>query len=194
MTTDMSWEHLARRVIHLCTPVFLVYYWLPSPVWSDGPSKEFGLVFLLLMVFLFEIIRRVSGIKVFGLRSYERWRMASYAWAALGLTIVFLTMPFEIALPSIIGMSWVDPLIGELRERKADLYPLVPIAVYFSIMLISLTILIGLSPWVFVASAASAPVAIWVEKQRFWKMDDDMTMMVMPAILIWSILTLTQVL
>jgi hypothetical protein len=194
MTRKMSREQVFRRLVHLLTPVFLVYYWVPDPVWTDGPSKGVGLVFLLLLVFLFETIRRISGLRVVGLRNYERMRMAAYAWAALGLTFVFLTMPFEIAVPAVIGMAWVDPLIGELRARKRELYPQVPIAVYFFLALISLTLLVGLNAWTFIAAAVSAPVAVWVERQRFWKLDDDLTMMVIPAVLIWTILTLTQVL
>ncbi|MFA5313292.1 MAG: hypothetical protein WC375_08285 [Methanomassiliicoccales archaeon] len=190
----MSREQMFRRAVHLLTPVFLVYYWVPDPVWPEGPAKGAGLIFLLMMVFLFETIRRISGLNVVGLRNYERMRMAAYAWAALGLTFVFLTMPFEVAVPAVIGMAWVDPLIGELRTRKSELYPGVPIAVYFSLTLIALTLLLGLNVWTFIAAAASAPAAVWVEKQRFWKLDDDMTMMVMPAVLIWVILTLTQVL
>lgn len=193
ITMDMNWEPALRRIIHILTPVFLIYYWVPDPVWDGGPQKESALVFLLLMVFVFETARRALGLRVIMLRKYEGMRMAAYAWAALGLTIVFLTMPLEIAVPAVMGMAWVDPLIGELRLRKSDLYPSVPVAVYFALALISLSWLIGLNAWTFIAAAASAPLAIWVEKQRFWKLDDDLTMNVIPALLMWAVLKLSGV-
>ncbi|QLH75011.1 MAG: hypothetical protein HPY73_05865 [Methanomassiliicoccales archaeon] len=187
----MSIGHKIRRAVHVATPLFLVYYWIPSPVWEGGPEKETGLVIFLASVLVFEMVRRLTGLDIVGLRKYEKWRMAAYAWAAIGLTIVFLTMPFEVAVPAVIGMAWVDPLIGELRSRREDLYPQFPMAVYFSLTLISLTVLVGLDLATFIAAAISAPFAIWVERQMFWRLDDDLTMMVFPALLIWGILSVT---
>lgn len=110
--------------------------------------------------------------------------MAAYSWAAIGLATVFFTLPFEIAVPAVLGMAWVDPLIGELRSRESQLYPQVPIAAYFVIVLLSLTLVLGFDLRILLVAGITAPVAIWVEKQRWWRLDDDFTMMVIPAFLI----------
>lgn len=182
----MTWEHWLRRLAHLCTPVFLIYYFLPSPVWEGGPQKPLGLLLLLAVVIIFETVRRLVNLSVpvLCLRPYERWRMAAYSWAAIGLATVFFTLPFEIAVPAVLGMAWVDPLIGELRSRESQLYPQVPIAAYFVIVLLSLTLVLGFDLRILLVAGITAPVAIWVEKQRWWRLDDDFTMMVIPAFLI----------
>jgi dolichol kinase len=181
ISSDMMGEHWFRRILHLCTPIFLIYYLLPDPIWTDGPQKVQGLFILLGAVFVFEAIRLSTKKTLPGMRHYEEVRLASYAWASTGLAVLFLTTPIEIAAPVVLGMAWVDPLIGELRGRDHPDYPSVPIAVYFILTLASLTWFFGPDIRVVMISIVISPLAVWVEARRWWRLDDDFTMMVIPA-------------
>ncbi|HOL07674.1 MAG TPA: hypothetical protein PKX44_05305, partial [Methanomassiliicoccaceae archaeon] len=64
----MDREAVLRRAIHLSAPLYLVYYFLPSPLWSGGPPREVGLLAVLLIVLLVEALRLVIGFHVPGLR------------------------------------------------------------------------------------------------------------------------------
>ncbi|OPY34496.1 MAG: hypothetical protein A4E32_00225 [Methanomassiliicoccales archaeon PtaU1.Bin124] len=177
----MRGEHWFRRCIHLCTPLFLFYYWMPSPLWSGGPEKIQGLFVILGIVYVFEAFRLSSKARYPGMRHYEETRLASYAWAATGLAVLFLSVPVEIATPVVIGMAWVDPLIGEMRGRGNPDYPSVPMAIYFVLALTSMTYFYGPDIRVVVIALVISPLAVWVEARRWWKLDDDFTMMVVPA-------------
>ena len=189
ISSGMRGEHLFRRFIHLCTPLFLAYYWLPSPLWPDGPEKMQGLFVVLGIVYVFEAFRLSTQRTMPGMRHYEETRLASYAWASTGLAVLFLTVPVEIATPVVLGMAWVDPLIGELRGKDSPNYPSVPIAVYFILALVPLTYFYGPDLRVVAISLVIAPLAVWVEAKRWWKLDDDFTMLVVPgavaAVMAW---------
>lgn len=113
--------HLLRRLVHLCTPLFLVYYWLPEPLWPGGLTREQGLVILLIVVLFFEFLRLRAKWRIIGIREYEYHRVSAAAWAAVAIVFTFLFFPFQLAAPVLIGMALVDPLVGELRYHKSKL-------------------------------------------------------------------------
>ena len=53
----MDHGHVLRRLVHMCTPLFLVYYWIPDPLWRTNLDKRVVLVLLLVIVLIFEAIR-----------------------------------------------------------------------------------------------------------------------------------------
>lgn len=175
---------LLRRLVHLLTPVFLVYYYLPDPVWEGGPGRAVGLAMFLVAILIFELLRLMLPINIPGMRDYERERISAAAWAAMGLTLIFLTLPIEYAAPAVLGMAWVDPLIGDLRRRESKWYPRLPLLVHFLIGLVSMGLLISWGWEVLIAAIIAAVSAVAVEKVRWSFMDDDFTMMVVPAYLI----------
>lgn len=63
---------LARRIVHLSAPAFLVYYFLPTPLWEGGPTPQVALLAALALTMSFELARLVIGFRVPGMRSYER--------------------------------------------------------------------------------------------------------------------------
>jgi len=186
----MDRERLFRRIVHMCTPLFLVYYVLPDPLWEGGPDREGALLLVLGIVLVFELIRLLCGIEIPGMRPYERDRISAAAWAAVGMVLVFLFFPLEYAAPVFLGMGLVDPIIGELRARNSRLYPLMPAIIYFILASISMTVLMGSGFEVVAASAVIAAVAILVERPKIRMVDDDFLLIVVPITVLWLLFRL----
>jgi len=182
-----------RRFIHMLAPLFLVYYALPSPIWEGGPNKELVLVSTLIIVLGFEAYRLTFKPKILGMRIYEYQRVSAATWAALGMTFVFLFFPLEYAAPVVIGMGWVDPLCGELRRFESKFYPTLPLTVYFTIAVFTMTYLIGFNVQVVLASIVATILAIAIEKPRLKYIDDDFLMLVVPILGIWVVFELLPI-
>ncbi len=186
----MDFGHWTRRLVHLSAPLFLVYYWIPDEVY--GASKEIGLLLVLALILVFEAVRLWRGWTFLGLRDYEARRISAFAWASVGLTFTFLFFPLELATPAVTGMAFTDPLIGELRRRKSALYPLLPIAFYFLLVLAIFIVLMGWGWQVLIASIVGTFLAITVERIRTKYVDDDFLMMVVPLLGMAAVLYLTS--
>ena len=180
----MDWGHILRRLVHMSSPIFLIYYWLPDPLWAGGPGRQVGLVLALFVTLVFESFRMTKQLNIIGMRPYESNRMSAAAWAGIALVFAFLFFPFKIAAPGVFGMAWIDPLCGELRKRSSRFYPNLPRVAYFVLVTMIITATIGLSIGALVAAALSALVAISVEKSETRFLDDDFTMLVIPLIVI----------
>jgi len=182
--------HVLRRLVHLGTPLFLVYYWLPSKLWMV--DKPILLLILLAAILNFEYVRIHRQWRIIGMREYEAQRMSAAAWAALALAFAFLFFPVEYAAPAVIGMGLIDPLIGELRARKSSLYPVLPTILHFAIILTVLSLMIGFDYRAVVASLVATPLAIFFEKRRWLFVDDDFLMIVLPLLGIAAVYYLTS--
>jgi ABC-type polysaccharide/polyol phosphate export permease len=106
----------------------------------------------------------------------------------VSVTIALLYFPLDITLPVLLGMGWVDPLVGELRHRKSDLNPMLPMVVYFFILLIGLGYFYGMTFPVLLSAVLGAPVALFLESRRFPYIDDDMILILVPAFLVALVL------
>ena len=188
----MEYGHVLRRLVHLCTPLFLIYYLLPEPLWPGGLTREQGLVILLIVVLTMEIMRLRRRWRIIGIREYEYERMSAAAWAAIAMVFTFLFFPFQLAAPALIGMGFVDPLIGELRLRKSNLYPLLPIIVYFGLVLTTLSLTVAFDARAIIASVLATSVAIYLEKLRLPYLDDDFLMIVPPLLVMAAVYWLTS--
>jgi len=173
-----------RRIVHISTPVFLIYYFLPDPLWTGGPTRVLGLLILLAIVLVAEALRLAYRPKIIGMRDYEQTHMSAGAWAAIGMTFAFLFFPFGCSAPALMGMGWVDPVIGDLRRKCSPQYPSVPLLLYFLIALVSMAVIIGPTVKVVVAGLVAAPLAIWAERLKTSYVDDDFLMIVIPLIAI----------
>lgn len=171
---------IARRIVHLSAPVFLVYYFLPSPLWDGGPTRQAALLIALAICLGFELLRLVIGFNVPGMRSYERDQISAGAWAAIALTFAFLFFPFELAAPVIVGMALVDPVIGKLRRTKW--YPWFPYALHLAIMLSILGALLPMDLRTIVAAAIASALALLAEGFKTSYVDDDFLMIVVPLV------------
>jgi len=188
----MDRGQMLRRLVHLATPLFLVYYALPDPLWEGAPDNQTLLIFLLLAILIFEALRLRFKWKIIGIRDYEYERISAAAWAAIGLTVAFLFFPFELVAPVLIGMAFVDPLIGELRRMKSNLYPVLPITVYLALVFATLAILTGWTTTALIASVVATVLAISFEKWRTKYVDDDFLMIVVPLLGIAAVYWVTS--
>jgi hypothetical protein len=174
----MDYGNLARRVVHLSAPAFLVYYFLPSPLWEGGPTPQVALLAALAVTMSFELARLLIGFRVPGMRSYERDQISAGAWAGIALTVAFLFFPFELAAPVIIGMAIVDPVIGRLR--RTGWYPWLPYLLHLAIMVSVLGVLLPLDLRTVLAAAATSALALVAEGYKTRYVDDDFLMIVVP--------------
>jgi hypothetical protein len=176
----MDGGKIARRIVHLSAPFFLVYYFLPSPLWAGGPSPQVALLLALALTLSFELLRLVIGFNVPGMRDYERDQISAGAWAGLALTFAFLFFPFELAAPVIVGMAIVDPVIGMVRRTKW--YPAFPYFLHLAIMLSMLGVLLSFDLRTVVAAVMTSALALMAEGFKTRYVDDDFLMIVVPLI------------
>jgi hypothetical protein len=186
----MDLGHCTRRLVHICAPLFLVYYLIPEEIY--GIDKRIALMAVLAMILAFEFVRLWRGWTFLGMRDYEAGTVSAFAWASIGLAFTFLFFPLELAAPAVTGMAFTDPLIGELRCRKSNLYPVLPLVFYFVLVLAIFILLMGWGWQIVLASMVGTVLAIVVERIRIKNVDDDFQMMVVPLLGMAAVLYLTS--
>lgn len=178
----MDTGQVLRRLVHISAPVYLVYYFLPDPVFPGFVDKQPGLFLLLALILVIEAFRLYFAPHIIGMRDYENHRISAAAWTAMALTIALAFFPIEIVLPVVLGMGWIDPMLGMMRSRKSRFYPAVPTVLYFVLMVVPLTYFFGLTPLVIVASVVATFLGILSEIRKNWYIDDDFLMIIVPLL------------
>ena len=123
-----------------------LYYLLPVE-FEEVPLRRWQLLIAVFVaVAAFEAVRLRRGVTFTGLRPHEMHSIASFAWAAAGITAALWLMPMEIATPVLVGMGLCDPLAGELRRANASRIGRIapPVIVYFVICFVLLSLMTGL--------------------------------------------------
>jgi hypothetical protein len=176
----MDRQAVLRRTVHLSAPLYLVYYYIPSPMWEGGPPREVGLVAILAIVLAVEALRLRLRFKVPGLRGYEDERVSAGAWAAIGMVFAMLFFPLSLAAPAIAGMAFIDPLISIVRRTRW--YPWIPLLAHFLLTLSILLLFYEPSARTLLAAMVASPLAVGVEALRWRRVDDDFLMVVVPLL------------
>ena len=178
--------HWFRRVFHTFAASFLIYYILPNEPWITT-LKILIAITLVILVTILDIIRLRGKVKeeyFFGLRRYETKRPGSYLYFGIALLLLFLFFPQPIAIPCILCACFADPLIGELRyhckKHQAALIGFILCFSFFLITWYSTKLWIALP-----VSMLGATGAIIGETKKFWLLDDDFMIQILPAILIF---------
>ena len=182
--TEPRWDeiappHLFRRILHLASPAFLVYYVLPEDL-------GFGLTRLSVTILVFgtamaiEVVRVALRIPLFGLRGYETGRLSAYAWGSLGLLTGLLYFPPQFVIPVFCGMAWIDPLCSWSRQRGT--YPALPALAYAALFLAFLAAFRFPSPAIAILTAIATASALLAEYPRIEVIDDDFLMTVVPLL------------
>lgn len=105
----------------------ICYYLVPDVMFNIGPvpvRREIVLVLLFSIIAVMEILRllRIWNLSLF--RKYERNRISAPFWFSSTTALLVLLTPQWFAVPIFLGVTFGDPLIGELRNRGVRLYPL----------------------------------------------------------------------
>ena len=185
--------HWYRRVFHTFGASFLVYYLLPDFEWIN--FFKFWIPILLVSFALFlECLRlkgKIDSVNFFGLRMYEKKRFGSYLYFGVGVLILLLFFPQQIAVPCILCACIVDPIMGELRNivGKKQVY----IIGFLICMVLFLITWHKANIWImFLVSIVGAAAAVLSEVNKLWWLDDDFTIQIVPAVLlliIWIIIS-----
>jgi len=177
--------HWFRRVFHTFAASFLVYYLLPDEEWITLGKIVLPIIIVLCMVVV--EYRRIRGDldhqRFFGLRNYEKKRPASYLYFGVGVLILFLLFPQQIAIPCILCASFTDPIIGESRyylgKKRAYAIGFV-ISVFFF-----LVTWYRADWWVLIlVSLLGATGAVIGEAKKLKFVDDDFMIQMLPAFLL----------
>lgn len=178
-----------RRILHGAGAFVLVYLVMPTDLFVVAP-KEVVLLLALAAVGVLELLRLRAGVELPTIRSYEAGRPASYVFYAVALVVAVLLFPAPIAVAVVLGTAIVDPIAGALRGsvRKRRLGPWLPFAVYTALAATALAV-VGRWPWGWAGAlgALAGAIAVAVERWRFRWLDDDLTMTVVPALVLYVV-------
>ncbi len=188
--------HWYRRVFHTFGASFLVYYLLPNVGWIKF-LKFWVPPIIVITAILIEILRLkgfISSDHFFGLRLYEKKRVGSYVFFAVAILMLLRFFPQQIAVPCILCACFADPLIGEIRNRFGKKN-----AVIFGFLL---CMFFFVFTWykanpilLIIAGFVGATGAIIGESKKFFWLDDDFMIQMLPAILllvIWYLVSFTN--
>jgi dolichol kinase len=177
--------HWYRRVFHGFGASFLFYYLLPDEEWINTLKFWIPLIFVVIAILL-EVLRLkgfVSSNHFFGLRMYEKNRIGSYVFFAVAIFILLIFFPQQIAIPCILCACIGDPLIGEIRHRFGMHY--VYVMGFLICMIFFLISWYKADPLLMVfVGIVGAFGAIIGETKKFWWLDDDFMIQMLPAVLL----------
>jgi hypothetical protein len=181
--------HAFRRLTHISMfTIPLLYYQSGNEIASyvDLNSQQF-VSLVCITILLIEAIRLKSGVVIIGQREYESTQISALAWGALSVSLVFLIVPEQnydglksgmYGIPLIFGLTFVDPLMGEIKRQKKD----IKMAIIAG-LLCSYSIWLGCSFWLdtpLIISILLAPLTVLGELPQVRYIDDNATMILFP--------------
>lgn len=177
--------HWYRRVFHTFGASFLVYYMLPDIEWINLLKFWIPLL-IVIFAFVLECLRikgKINSSHFFGLRMYEKNRVGSYLFFGVAILILLLFFPQQIAIPCILCACLADPIMGEVRYRFGgkNVY-----MIGFSICMFFFVVTwYKAGIWIMLlASLVGAAGAVIGETKKFWWLDDDFMIQMVPAVLL----------
>lgn len=184
--------HWFRRVFHTFAASFLIYYLLPDDPWITT-LKILIAVGIVVFVIILEYLRikgKIRSSNFFGLRIYEEKRPASYVFFGVALLILLVFFPQQIAIPCILCACFSDPIMGEIRHRlgkkEAHIGGFLTGMFFFIITWHTVDM-----PILILISIIGASAAVIGETKKFWLIDDDFMIQMLPAVilfLLWQVL------
>jgi len=177
--------HWYRRVFHAFGASFLLYYMLPNIDWIN--TLKFWIpIAILILVFAVEYLRikgKINSNHFFGLRMYEKNRVSSYLFFGVAIVILLLFFPQLIAVPCILCACIADPVMGEVRHRFGEKN--VYIVGFLVCMIFFMVTWYKAGFWMmFPVSIIGAIGAVIGETKKFWWLDDDFMIQMIPAVLL----------
>lgn len=184
-------QHLLRRATHIFgLHATLVYYLIPSTIFYTRIDKNYAMLIFLICVLEFEYIRVTKNWQIPGIRPYEKYRFSAVFWTATGLFICYIMCPEYIGIPTVLSLAWIDPLMGELRNKRMNYFWLYGLCISFSIFLCFMLWLSRMQIWQCIALSLIASIlCVLCETKKNYYIDDNFLMLVVPSIAVMCILT-----
>jgi len=180
--------HAFRRFTHVSMTVIPFIYYLYGQDVADIISIEAKQLvsIVCILIILTEILRLRFGIVIFGQREYEAEQISALAWGGLAVSLALLLAPGEgdgleagvYGIPLIVGLTLVDPVMGEIKRTKQDLR----MAIYVGLV-VSYFVWLGCHFWLgtdIVAAILLAPLTVLGELPKTKDIDDNATMILFP--------------
>jgi len=180
--------HAFRRFTHVSMTVIPFIYYLYGQDVADIFSIEAKQLvsIVCILIILTEILRLRFGIVIFGQREYEAEQISALAWGGLAVSLALLLAPGEgdgleagvYGIPLIVGLTLVDPVMGEIKRTKQDLR----MAIYVGLV-VSYFVWLGCHFWLgtdIVAAILLAPLTVLGELPKTKDIDDNATMILFP--------------
>jgi hypothetical protein len=181
--------HAFRRVTHVSMAAIPYLYYVHGESISSYFSlqaREFVSA-ICILILVIEAVRLRTGIVIIGQRNYESRQISALAWGALAVALALLIAPEGdkrgmqagiYGAPIILGMTIVDPVMGEIKRVKQDLRAAVIVG-----MVISYSVWLGCHFWIgtdIIAAVLLAPLTVLGEIPSTKLIDDNATMVLLP--------------
>jgi len=182
--------HIFRRFTHIIMCIIPILYYTKGSQLSGFFSIEpnqFVTSCLLILIFL-ELIRLKFGIVIVGQREYEAEQISALAWGAFAVCLALIISPESrnfngmesgmYAAPLIWGLTFVDPIMGEIKRSKKGINAAIIVGLVTSyIIWLSCSYFLG-TP--ILASVILAPLTVLGELPTVRWIDDNATMILLP--------------
>ena len=181
-------EKIYRRFNHTVAACFVIYFLFPQEIM--GLDRIYLVILLWIIILGIEYLRLNKNLNMFGMRDYEKDRVAGFVWFASGTFIIlgFYEMgafPQSLAIATIIMAAYTDPVIGEANHKLGDKWGL---GIGFVCSFAIYQLIVG----VIFYSVLGGLIAVLVERPKLKWFDDDLAMQIFP-ISILSILWLAGI-
>ena len=181
--------HAFRRLTHVSMASIPYLYYVHGERISSYFSlqaREFVSV-ICILILVIELVRLRTGIVIVGQREYESSQISALAWGALAVALAILIAPEgdigtmeagKYGAPIILGMTLVDPVMGEIKRTKKNLRTAI-----FTGLIVSYIVWIGCHFWIgteLIAALLLAPLTVLGEILPTREIDDNATMVLFP--------------
>ena len=181
--------HAFRRLTHVSMASIPYLYYVHGERMSSYFSlqaREFVSA-ICILILVTELVRLRTGIVIVGQREYESSQISALAWGALAVALAILVAPEgengtmeagKYGAPIILGMTLVDPVMGEIKRTQKNLR-----AAIFTGLIVSYTVWIGchfLIGTELIAALLLAPLTVLGEILPTREIDDNATMVLFP--------------
>ena len=183
--------HAFRRLTHVSMASIPYLYYVHGERISSYFSlqaREFVSA-ICILILVTELVRLRTGIVIVGQREYESSQISALAWGALAVALAILVAPEgengtmeagKYGAPIILGMTLVDPVMGEIKRTQKNLR-----AAIFTGLIVSYTVWIGCHFWIgteLIAALLLAPLTVLGEILPTREIDDNATMVLFPLV------------
>jgi len=181
--------HAFRRLTHVSMASIPYLYYVHGETISEYFSlqaREFVSA-ICMLILVIEAVRLRTGIVIVGQREYESNQISALAWGALAVALAILIAPEgengsmeagKYGAPIILGMTLVDPVMGEVKRTQQNLRTAIIVG-----LTVSYVVWLGCHFWIgteLLVALLLAPLTVFGELPSTRLIDDNATMVLLP--------------